>query len=380
MKSNSTSPERQSKIPVYGLDLVRFVAAMLVVIYHLAFKPFAIEGSTLNKVLGVVVFEPPGSWFAWTGWLGVQVFFVVSGAVICYSVQSIDAFSFAVRRLTRLVPALLIAVCIAVPVAVIFFDAAIGMSLVLALKTIFFVPIGPWLLGQFWTIPIELSFYGLIWLLLCARHLEKGLVVLPWILGVGSAVFWVVQNLDVLFWGGRVPELLLLSHGAYFSLGMLCARLSSGRIGKSTFVLAGVCLVAVFFQFEAAAGTEMANLPHLASNWQYAFWVWFVITVIIALSFACRNTIAVKVEGWGGILRILGLATYPLYLTHIHVGGPVLLYMQKYGILWAQFSSIFVSLVVSIVIALWIEPPLYKIVSQFFVNIQHRVRAPSRLV
>ncbi|MFD1958691.1 acyltransferase family protein [Novosphingobium panipatense] len=73
--------------PVHGLDVVRLIAAMLVVIYHLGFKAWALPGSSLRHVIDAPVTHPPGYGLTWCGWIGVQVFFVVSGAVIAYSAE-----------------------------------------------------------------------------------------------------------------------------------------------------------------------------------------------------------------------------------------------------------------------------------------------------
>ena len=67
---------------VPGLDLLRFFAACVVMIYHLAFWSWAFpEAQVARASRGVADFE---HWAEFTraGWAGVQIFFVISGFVI----------------------------------------------------------------------------------------------------------------------------------------------------------------------------------------------------------------------------------------------------------------------------------------------------------
>ncbi|MFC3213688.1 acyltransferase family protein [Novosphingobium panipatense] len=160
--------------PVHGLDVVRLIAAMLVVIYHLGFKAWALPGSSLRHVIDAPVTHPPGYGLTWCGWIGVQVFFVVSGAVIAYSAEGARPGSFARRRLARLLPAILIATPLALPLAVLLFRTPPAAALMLGLKTVAFAPVGPWIMGQFWTISIELAFYAAVCAILASGMPERG--------------------------------------------------------------------------------------------------------------------------------------------------------------------------------------------------------------
>src|SRR4051794_24440984 len=91
-----------------GVDALRFVAAMLVMFFHFnlwnwAF-PLGLGGRTAGplpeqeNLRGLFVF----------GWIGVQIFFVISGFVISFSAEQSSARAFFISRSRRLIPAVII--------------------------------------------------------------------------------------------------------------------------------------------------------------------------------------------------------------------------------------------------------------------------------
>ncbi len=78
---------------VWGLDIVRFLAAAMVVLFHYTWK---------NQQAGPA-FD--------SGWVGVEIFFVISGFVIASSANNVTAIAFIRRRFSRLYPA---AICCAI--------------------------------------------------------------------------------------------------------------------------------------------------------------------------------------------------------------------------------------------------------------------------
>ncbi|MFC0205267.1 acyltransferase family protein [Novosphingobium soli] len=349
---------RSRREPVHGLDLVRFLAACLVAVYHLGFKAWALESSSLHAVLAETVRRPPGSAFTWCGWIGVQVFFVVSGAVIAYSASGASARGFAERRLVRLLPALLLAIAIVLPLAITVLRTAPGEATWLAIRTLAFAPQGPWIIGQFWTIPVELAFYALVCAVLgCGRDPTR---ILPWVLGAASAGYWAADAAGWIHAGGRLSELLLLAHGIYFSLGMLCARLAAARWRPGEAVLAAACLAAAALQVRAAARWEMTAMPERAAAWPLPYAVWLGGLALIALSFAYRDAMAAALARCSPGLRLAGLATYPFYLVHLHVGGAILLALAPLGPAVASLAAVGGAILVALTLAQWLEPPVRR--------------------
>lgn len=79
------------------LDLMRFFAAMSVLVYH--YKSKYIEAISDNQVLTAKIYA-----FTKFGYLGVDLFFLISGFVILASAINRTCSQFAASRITRLYP------------------------------------------------------------------------------------------------------------------------------------------------------------------------------------------------------------------------------------------------------------------------------------
>ena len=96
---------------LHELDVIRVVAAILVMLNHY------VAFSYLTPDLGArgtnaQAYPDMPSW-TMCGWIGVQLFFVLSGYVIARSAQGRSAVSFAFHRLVRIAPALWILATVA---------------------------------------------------------------------------------------------------------------------------------------------------------------------------------------------------------------------------------------------------------------------------
>ena len=85
---------------VQALDLLRLVAVLGVILFHYGFR-----GPTAFNVTHVAV--PELTWIARYGFLGVPIFFVISGFVIAYSAEGRTATTFAIARFSRIYPCFL---------------------------------------------------------------------------------------------------------------------------------------------------------------------------------------------------------------------------------------------------------------------------------
>ena len=94
----------------YEIDLLRFLAALAVVLYHYTFRGFAEGGYS------PVEYPVLGEIFKY-GLYGVQLFFIISGFVILMTATKRDAASFVISRITRLYPAFW--VCVSLTAAVV---------------------------------------------------------------------------------------------------------------------------------------------------------------------------------------------------------------------------------------------------------------------
>ncbi|MDF8334088.1 acyltransferase family protein [Novosphingobium cyanobacteriorum] len=365
------------RIPIHGLDLLRMAAAAMVMLYHLAFKALAMGDNTLLIASGKAAMNPPWTGATWFGWIGVQVFFVISGAVIAYSSTGVSARSFAERRFARLWPALAICATLALIVPLVTDEMWDRPALSAYARTLTFFPFGPWIMGQFWTLPIEVMFYGVIWLLIAAGQGQR-LEELAWALGLASAAYWVVHVLLPIP-DGRIMALLLVQHGCFFALGMIVAKGDADGFHYRHGLLGGICVAAAALQIRTAAGWELEGFPVLQARWIVPFLAWLAVCVALVLSFRAKEAIARFVGKQAAALRMCGMMTYPLYLIHMHTGGPVLVLLRKagFGDAVAIAASLGVAVVAAWVVARWIEPPLHGLVKDALAALPGR-RSASR--
>lgn len=305
----SGRPKESKTIP--ALDLVRFAAALMVVWFHLAYASWARPAGTQGRIVeGAVAFPELDPFAAW-GWIGVELFFVLSGFVICYSAAGKTAGQFALGRFLRLYPAVWI--CAPITAAVLLALGTDGIADKL-LRTMTLYPFAPWVDGVYWTLGIEMMFYLLIWLLLLCR----GFRWMQWALvaiGLPSAVIWYLTWSGV-FSPSVIPlrwfELLLLRHGCHFALGGL--MFLNVRQGHSALRLAACA----FF-----AGACLIEIWHVPENAHFtAAVVWTIAVVCIGLGARYSDRVARIIPP--GPARMMGLATYPLYLLHDVPGAAIM--------------------------------------------------------
>ncbi|HEV7414831.1 MAG TPA: acyltransferase family protein, partial [Tianweitania sediminis] len=157
-----------------ALDLLRLVAALCVVAFHYLFR-----GSAGEPFLDAGY--PELAPFALYGYLGVSLFFAISGFVIAWSAEGRDWIGFATSRFTRLYPGFLI--CMTASFLVLF---AVGDSRLpvtpeqWAANLVILSPaLGqPFVDGVYWSIVLELVFYGWVTLALATGQFQKRPLVL----------------------------------------------------------------------------------------------------------------------------------------------------------------------------------------------------------
>ncbi len=168
----SKPPQRRVEV----LDLLRLFAVAAVLLFHFGFRGAIADGYTDVSLPGLV---PVIKY----GYLGVQLFFIISGFVIAYSAEGRSATEFAVARVSRIYPGFLLCMTITFIVTL-----AIGAPRIEASVTQWlanFVILSPALKqpfmdGAYWSIVYEITFYAWVFLLLligkfrreieCHRH------------------------------------------------------------------------------------------------------------------------------------------------------------------------------------------------------------------
>lgn len=337
-----------------AIDLLRLLSALAVLAYH--------YGSAFGRLpdphaAGWAHTPLPDGWMAWSwcGWIGVELFFVISGCVIAGSARGTGAGTFVARRAARLFPAAWI--CASLSLAALLLAGASGPLLGEWLGSVALSPVGPWIDGVYWTLGVEIAFYALVAALLAWRRVDS-LEPLGFVLAGWSLAYWLVVAsgaLPAAWVQPRIADLLLLTHGGFFALGIfLRAALDRGMTRGRALAMA-LCLLPATIEIVAHAVRSARELGIGASP--LAPMAIFAAGVVAMLA---ANTLQPVLARWlrPGWAIAAGLATYPLYLLHQAAGTAAMAALIRAG-LPGTLAAMLVGaamLVLAFVIAATAEP------------------------
>ena len=371
---------------VVGIDAVRFLAAVLVMFFHYGFWVGFKTTTSAHQISQGLVSYP--ALFEWTkfGWIGVQIFFVISGFVIAYSAEKATGYKFLVARVVRLFPAAFVCATISLLAALLVHYTAYSDLFILYAKSVVLWPQGPWIDDSYWTLAIELFFYALVFLLISFNRFQliaklaiaMGMVSLLFatigLLGRSPAAEHIPQII-LKFQDSRVADLLLLNHGMFFALGIflwlhLLKKPAAGHIfWCGVFVVAGCIQIAGIVANFDAKGADMPLLTPLV--------IWLSALGVIVLSVKLNPLLAHAPDWVAVTLRRIGLMTYPLYLLHQNTGLALIGQVTKMGMnpYLALATGIAFALSASWAVSVYLEPPLQKGMKTLLLNIHSKALA-----
>jgi peptidoglycan/LPS O-acetylase OafA/YrhL len=286
-----------------GLDLIRVASALAVMWFHFGYWAWAGNTTPYAASLGRAAFPGLVSTSSW-GWVGVEVFFVISGFVIAQSAYQKNAIVFAIGRLRRLIPPMVICATITASVAMLIDLWPTSEIVSRYIATLVFWPPGPWIDGVYWTLTVEVVFYAAVFLLLASGHTDH-IEVFALALGAASTAYLIAIKISSAL---TVEMYFLLRHGCLFALGIMFWIITT-RGNNSVRATATTCFI--------LAGLVEISLSGVPQSRGTAMAIWLIALVAIALS--TRH----KFQGTPFTHR-LGLMTYPLYLVHQVVGCAIL--------------------------------------------------------
>lgn len=332
---------------IYQIDLFRFIAAIGVVLFHYTFR-----GATADN-LSSIKFPILAPLFKY-GYLGVDLFFIISGFVILLSIKDESIRKFFTSRVSRLYPAYWL--CLIITSVVILFYGApnfkishfqIGINASM-FQSFFNVKN---IDGAYWSLGVELKFYILIGLyLLIKKYREISiyhviyfwlLLMIPYLILKDSTTFKYINHLLIIRWS------------PYFIAGILYYQIYSSRINIKDVFLAVICLgLSIYLGIE--------QIQNLEEHYHVSFSP-TIISLIIFTSYALMFIVSI-----GGMQFInsknllkLGILTYPLYLLHQNIGYIIFnnfnKMVDKYLLL---FLTITLMLIISYIIHRVVEKPL----------------------
>lgn len=267
--------------------LLRGLASLMVCLFHLILgnEDFLPSTNFLEKAFSF-------------GYLGVEVFFILSGYVICYSLPKgfgyADLKTFFLKRLARIEPPYLIS--IAVVIVLNYLSNKITgiesesiniyyLSLHLAYLNNFFS--NTYLNVVYWTLGIEFQFYIIIGGLfpIIASSLPKTIIAL--LLFMALACLPVPQSISV-----------ILPYFSFFGIGILLFSFKLEnlvRLPTFLIVFTGFIIQIYFYQGIAATVASVA-------------------TAMVILFWKYSN----------GVIRFFSMISFSLYLIHVPIGGKVI--------------------------------------------------------
>jgi len=368
------------------LDLSRFAAAMIVLTYHLGYTTW--QERSFGYFVHEGLYRIPEMTWASFGFVGVQIFFVISGFVIANSAARASVSDFVIGRITRIFPSLWICATITLATCLAA-DLYSGDQLVRRyLASIVLFPISPWMEGVYWTLILEMVFYGIVAGFIFFGRFDK-ISRLALFFTVYSGI-GIIAVLASLYTDSRIVELvaglvrgkrqLLAWHGVFFGLGLYLYLWSAGRMTRFTAYMAVattfLCCLQIFvasvFSSRAGLGDE-ASIVIPASAYAVPMAAFLFFTAVIPLSIRYGDAISENISDKAAYAcRTLGLMSYPIYLIHFTLGLVVIRSLVLSGLspLVSLALASLVILACCLVLALYLEPPLQRWTKQRLLKIR----------
>lgn len=308
-----------------GLELLRFLAALAVVFYHI-------------PSIGV-------------GHFGVDIFFVISGFVMMLSTSNASS-QFLLKRVIRIVPLYWLATLGVFTIALVAPNVlrSTDASLIDLTKSLMFIPFDKNGVGHQpvlavgWTLNYEMYFYALFALSCLISPRFRGL----------TAVSFVVLNIFLLgsfdnFISKIYSDLIVLEFGLGIALYLILNKNKFQAFG-----VIGLIGIGALFNFEDGHRLFLFGLPSV-----------FLVLVAVLCSDILPNS---------SIVHLLGGSSYSLYLCHsyvIRVFDRLVDWFSSENTLLAV-SAILISSIGSIIVAVllfkYFENPILNYLRRTFIN------------
>ncbi|OWV71836.1 acetyltransferase [Rhizobium sp. R634] len=358
---------------IYGVDALRFVCALLVTVFHLGFASWASPLYLRPYKMPLIenVAQP--------GWVGVELFFVISGPVIVNSAASASAMSFLKGRILRLYPAVWI--CASLTLLVIATQDVNRRIVKNYLRSITLYSGGPWIDGQYWTLACEICFYALVFIM-CVAGQKMRMPALALGLSLASTIF--------IFLLSAFPDSAILAiftdtawraipfyYGCQFAIGIYIWLLSQGRMNRiawAGFICALVTgAVQIYMAGLSTSDRTLAAAGHSFSPFP-ALSIWLAGLIFIVASVGYSERISRLPNSLLRLVKTLGSMTYPLYLLHFAIGVQLPDWLTALGMtpLIALASAVAIVCAMSLAVCKWGEPPIRSVLRSAFDRLGHR--------
>ncbi|MGW0419241.1 acyltransferase family protein [Streptomyces sp. NPDC003015] len=295
---------------LYAIDGIRLLAALMVAVHHYAGTRRVDQPD--NRVWDRPVSDvmPTVFRFASYGWIGVEIFFVISGFVICMSCWGRTPRQFFTSRVIRLYPAYWFAIVFTTAVLVALpgvwdrlrtRDVLLNFTMLQSGSGVMNVD------GVYWTLWSELRFYLLFLVVVRSGLTYRKVVVFCCVWGA-AAMLAPISKLPLL-------ELVANPEGAWYFIAGLSLYLMH-RFGQDL-LLWGILAMA-WLMGQRELGIRIDEVEHV-SGWRGSVAI-FTVFLLAMVAIALGATDRVR---WRWLVTA-GALTYPLYLTHYAAGTAVI--------------------------------------------------------
>lgn len=333
------------------LDGLRGIAILLVILYHaLGVEGYENAFHYNHKYNEFPLFK--------YGFLGVELFFLISGFVILMTLEKSKNFiNFMYRRWVRLFPAMLIATILSYTTVSIFYERPFGQpNIYSVIPGLLFIE--PTLLGKifnyefiklvgsFWSLYVEMMFYIIFGLSYFLLKRNKALIILF------SLYIYAVIGL---YYPLKFSNLFI--YYGWFTSGCLAyLYIMKGKSKIYLFLSIIIFIISLLFNhtFYNNNGQPFPFIEYLV----YGILIVFIFFIPIIFE-KSRNIIGNR------LFLFIGFISYPLYLIHENFMISMITKLQVYNIIpefLLPILPILILIAISYLIAKWVEPFIRKII------------------
>ena len=300
------SPEARARLT--ELDWIRGGAALAVVAFHYLYKGPS-QGWMQSPHIPVLAD------IAQYGYLGVHLFFMISGYVILMTAQNTDLRRFLAARVARLVPAMWVCVLLTAGIEWLVPQAPFrpeGWGQVLANLTLFPQAFGQTAMdGSYWSLAVELTFYGWVGLLVMGKQMHR--VESFMALWLAISFVNVLRPMYPLQLYLAVQWAPLFTGGATFFL----VRQSGWTPRRCLITLLSLILACVYAWRGTGPLEQWSDLMAVDQGLNHLIVLAFIMAFFAVFLWLIRRPDGLAPTAGSDLA---GRLTYPLYLIHQHVG------------------------------------------------------------
>lgn len=299
---NNDNPVTSSR--VQALDLLRLLAVLMVVFYHYGFW-----GPASHGVPQVAL--PALAAFSQYGFLGVPIFFIISGFVIAYSAEGRTAIEFGIARFSRIYPTFVFCMTLTFAVILIFGEPHFDVTFIQWLANLFIAApaLGqPYMDTSYWSLVIEVVFYAWVAVFMAIGLFPRRIdaIILIWL----AITFANELTIDAPI----IEKLFLADDSGFFAVGLLFYEFYRGRRDAMLFSILALSIGTATFQ-------AVHKLERLGVHTGGSFDERVVVAIcLVSIAIIFLATRIRRVPLPAGLVLAAGGLTYPFYLLHMQMG------------------------------------------------------------